>query len=71
MNTVSLCPDCYVNAADGKTLDKLGWRWLVSSTPEEPHFSNGGWASCGGCFTRLGGDRYTCEVVDVLEGADK
>ena len=67
MSTASLCPDCYIKASEGKTLDKLGWRWLIADTNGEPHFSNGGLHSCGGCDTREGGDRYTCEVVDVLE----
>ncbi len=65
--TIKICVDCYTLASEGKTLDRLGITWLISASNEEPHFNKGGLGSCDGCFTRLGGDRYTCEAFDVAE----
>jgi hypothetical protein len=62
---IKICVDCYTSASEGKTLDRLGLTWLISASNEEPHFNKGGLGSCDGCFTRLGGDRYTCEAFDV------
>lgn len=66
IHTIKICTDCYTDASEGKTLDRLGILWLISASNEEPHFTKGGLGSCDGCFTRLGGDRYTCEAVEFV-----
>jgi hypothetical protein len=68
---IKICVDCYTKASEGKTLDRLGFTWLISDTTEEPHFNKGGLGSCDGCFTRLGGDRYTCEAFEITRELTK
>jgi hypothetical protein len=55
-----LCVDCYGTAlGEGKPLDRIGSEWQFDSDSDlEPHFVGGGYPSCDGCDTRLGGDRY-------------
>lgn len=64
-HSIELCVDCYADAGQGKLLDRLGVRWLISASIYDPHFNKGGEGSCDGCFTQLGGDRYTCEAYEI------
>ena len=80
IETLYLCLDCVNQDADPNLnrisedaipLSKLqGWILSPATNPEteepfEPYFSRGGSYSCDGCFTILGGDRYTYTGVSL------